>query len=106
MNNLPRREFLAAIIAAPAAARAFQANDRITVGVIGCGGMGSSHAKTLAGRKDVAVAYACDPDRNRAAVGRQVRRRGLGEGAQGRPEGDLRGSAVSGNEDFPAVGPL
>jgi len=79
MTPLHRREFLAAIVAAPAAASAFQANDRITVGVIGCGGMGSSHAKTLAGRKDVAVACVCDPDRNRAnAAAKSV------EGASGR----------------------
>ena len=66
-----RRDFLkqataAFTLAAAGSARALGANDRLTVAVIGCGGMGTSHARTLAARKDVAIAAVCDPDRTRA----------------------------------------
>ncbi len=40
---------------------------RIVVGVIGTGGMGSSHVHALAARKDATVAYVCDADQNRLA---------------------------------------
>jgi predicted dehydrogenase len=65
-----RREFLAgaAALAFSGSASAVAPNDRFTVGVIGCGGMGTSHAKTLAARKDVAIAYVCDPDDKRSAA--------------------------------------
>src|SRR5688500_3457055 len=62
-----RREFLAQSGAA-ALAMTVPPNDKITVAVIGCGGMGTSHAKTLAARKDVAIAYVCDPDDKRSAA--------------------------------------
>jgi len=69
MSVTSRREFLVqAGVASVALGAAPQANDRITVGVIGCGGMGTSHAKTLAARKDVSIAYVCDPDSTRAAA--------------------------------------
>jgi predicted dehydrogenase len=72
MSTPNRREFLvqstAAALAVAAPSKADAANDRITVGVIGCGGMGSGHARALAARKDVAVAYACDPDDKRSAA--------------------------------------
>jgi predicted dehydrogenase len=63
-----RREFIAAgaALAVAGPARADAAQDRIGVGVIGCGGMGSSHARTLAGRKDVRIAWVCDPDAQRS----------------------------------------
>jgi predicted dehydrogenase len=41
---------------------------RIVLGVIGTGGMGSNHVRALAARKDVAIAYLCDADANRAAA--------------------------------------
>ena len=41
------------------------ANDQITLGVIGPGGMGSRHASLLSARKDVAVKYLCDVDEQR-----------------------------------------
>jgi len=40
-------------------------DDRIVVGLIGPGGMGSNHLGLLAARKDVEVAYVCDVDQNR-----------------------------------------
>jgi predicted dehydrogenase len=92
MSTPNRREFLthagAATLALAAPAQAAQANDRITVGVIGCGGMGTSHAKTLAGRKDVTIAYVCDPDSKRAADAAKAVEAGSGKAPT--PVPDLR----------------
>jgi predicted dehydrogenase len=67
MDALNRREFIGAGAAlAAASSGGVGANERIVVGVIGCGGMGSNHAGALAERTDVSVAYACDPDSDRA----------------------------------------
>jgi predicted dehydrogenase len=43
------------------------ASRQIVIGVIGTGGMGSHHIRELVARKDVAIAYVCDPDQNRSA---------------------------------------
>ncbi len=48
------------------AARPIGANGRLTVAVIGCGQMGTSHVRTLAGREDIDLAYTCDIDEARA----------------------------------------
>ena len=64
------------------------ASDRIRVGLIGAGGMGSSHLSALASRKDVLLTHVCDPDKNRLAAGAKIV-----QGASGRaPEAvtDLR----------------
>src|SRR5687767_2776884 len=72
MSTPDRRTFLAQTGAAATAlalagpSAAVSANDKFTVGVIGCGGMGTSHAKALASRKDVTIAYVCDPDQKRS----------------------------------------
>jgi predicted dehydrogenase len=47
--------------------RAAEANNRVVVGVIGPGGMGTNLLKSFAGQKDVAIAYVCDPDSERMA---------------------------------------
>jgi predicted dehydrogenase len=47
----------------PASGRA--ANENVTLGVIGPGGMGSHHVRALAGRPDVRIAYVCDVDQVR-----------------------------------------
>ena len=74
MSHSHRRRFLqqAGVTAAaaawslsPAALPAAGANERITVGVIGPGGMGSSHLRELVERKDVRVAYVCEVDGRR-----------------------------------------
>ncbi len=70
-----RREFMqsgiglagSAALSSASFARAAGANERITVGVIGCGGMGSNHLRLLAGNKDVQVAHVCDVDSQRLA---------------------------------------
>jgi len=39
----------------------------IAVALIGCGGMGQAHLRLLAPRKDLRIAYLCEPDANRLA---------------------------------------
>jgi predicted dehydrogenase len=70
-NN--RRSFLkkaalgTAALSAASYARAQGSSERLNVGIIGPGGMGSSHLSTLRGQKDVRIAHVCDVDRNRLA---------------------------------------
>ncbi len=73
MNDRGRRTFLkgaglgaAALALGTGAARAAQ-KERVVVGVIGPGGMGMNHVAHLIDRKDVEIAYVCDPDQNRLA---------------------------------------
>jgi predicted dehydrogenase len=72
MTEQHRRDFLKqaglATAVACAGSASAGADDRVVVAVIGTGGMGSNHARVLAGRKDVAVAYVCDPDAGRLAA--------------------------------------
>lgn len=69
-----RREFLrssavgaaaATVLAAPASTRAAGANDRVVIGLIGCGGRGTHVAKLLAAKPGVEFRYVCDPDEAR-----------------------------------------
>ncbi|MEX2262630.1 MAG: Gfo/Idh/MocA family oxidoreductase [Bryobacteraceae bacterium] len=62
-----RREFVGATAAALATARSYAqvsgANDRLRIGVIGCGGMATGHMRALVGMKEkdnVEVAAVCD----------------------------------------------
>jgi len=73
--KLHRRRFLANSAAATAVAATLSwprvvcaagANERITLGVIGPGGMGSNLLKSFAAMKDVAIAFVCDVDARRA----------------------------------------
>jgi predicted dehydrogenase len=97
MNVMNRRKFFAqstatlagaAALGFPRRARAAAANDRIVIGLIGPGGMGTSLLKSFAGQSDVAVAWVCDPDANRMAAAAR-----LVEKAAGKPpkaDKDLR----------------
>ena len=76
MSDTNRRTFLktsAATITATAALSAAQpgpgksASEKLTVGVIGCGGQGRNHVRSLRSLKNVKVAYVCDPDQGRLA---------------------------------------
>jgi predicted dehydrogenase len=64
MHQLTRRTFLAASAAAPlilpSTARAFAANDKISLGFIGVGTMGRGHLGGFLGRQDVEVVAVCD----------------------------------------------
>ncbi|MFT5470401.1 MAG: putative dehydrogenase [Verrucomicrobiales bacterium] len=66
--NMSRRTAVKAIAIASAAPSLFAqgANDKIVVGAIGLGGRGRAHAKLLAARSDVDLAFVCDADLNRA----------------------------------------
>ncbi len=46
--------------------RAQSSSETIVLGAVGCGGRGRAHARLFAGRKDVQVAFVCDPDLKRA----------------------------------------
>jgi predicted dehydrogenase len=73
MHPTPRRTFLkqaalgAATLAVGGSVHAADSR-KLILGIIGPGGMGMNHLKMLARRKDVEVAYVCDPDQNRLAA--------------------------------------
>ena len=89
MHQPNRRRFLqqagaltaAASIAAPAYVRALSANERVSIGIIGCGGQGSNLLKTF--RRIADVAYVCDTDASRRRKAKEL------SGAQ-HAVGDLR----------------
>ncbi len=74
MSTIERRTFLTGVGFGAAAlamgSRPARADDpdRIIVGVIGPGGMGSNHVRNLTARKDVEIAYVCDVDQKRLAT--------------------------------------
>lgn len=55
------------------------AEQRVKVGLIGSGGMGSNHLRLLAVRRDVEVAYVCDVDAKRLADGAATVEKGSGK---------------------------
>ena len=72
MTDSSRRSFLKQTAAASAGVAAWAwtggihaagANERLTVGIIGCGGRGAGLAEEFAGLAN--VAYVCDPDESR-----------------------------------------
>ena len=69
---IPRRDAMKTLAAGTAAVGAAPsvfargANEKIVIGTSGLGGRGRQHARLLAQRKDVSIAYACDPDLKRA----------------------------------------
>jgi predicted dehydrogenase len=71
MTDLDRRRFIqsasasAAALASAATRGSAAEADRVVIGVIGPGGMGSNHVNLLAARNDVSIAYVCDVDQNR-----------------------------------------
>jgi predicted dehydrogenase len=102
MPLLTRREFLenSMLVAAAAATAALpknlsaaeprpvSANDKITVGIIGCGIRGKAHARELAKLADCEIASVCDPDPTRMDEVAQL----LVEAGRARPKAvqDLR----------------
>jgi len=92
MSRQHRREFLkgaglsvAALTAChlgTSAQAAATPNERIHVGVIGPGGMGSAHLSELVEREDVVVSHVCEVDANRLAAAAQVVRDKTGHDAQ------------------------
>jgi predicted dehydrogenase len=77
MADSDRRDFIkttgvaavgTAALSASSYAAVQGANERIVVGVVGPGGMGTSHIRTLVTQKDVRIAQVCDVDRQRLAT--------------------------------------
>jgi predicted dehydrogenase len=94
MTQNERREFMKraglGALAVGLASQTSPAQDaqRMTVGVIGTGGMGGNHTRELASREDINVAYVCDVDKNRVAkAAKEVEER---SGHSPRQENDLR----------------
>jgi len=81
MNQQDRRTFLkstgtgvagaAMLTTALPLARAQGANERVNVGLIGCGGRGIQVASAMGNQDDAAVRYVCDPDNRRAAQAKE-----------------------------------
>jgi len=72
MQTINRRQFIRKSVGAAAAfavatgpKAATAANDKIIIGVMGLGGRGSLVTKYFAERKDVEIAYVCDPNAKR-----------------------------------------
>lgn len=71
MTNQQRRQFMksagAGALTVGMASRVSSAQEpeRLVVGVIGTGGMGGNHTRTLADRDDIEVAWVCDVDSQR-----------------------------------------
>lgn len=78
MSSLNRRQFLkqsagvAAAMAFVGQAGAASPNEKVIVGLMGAGGRGTALAGMFARRKDVEIAYLCDPDSRRAAYATKV----------------------------------
>src|SRR5438034_2526362 len=97
MNRSNRRSFLkqvgvgtavgTAALTSASYSRAVGANDRMTVAVVGPGGMGTNHVRTLMGQADVQISHVCDVDRNRLAA---AVRNATRDGREPRGETDLR----------------
>jgi len=90
MPTSTRRSFLANAGAGVAASTLFStvkssaagANERVRIGVIGCGGQGNSHQNALATLSNVEIGYVCDIDEKRLSAS------AANSGAK--PVGDLR----------------
>ncbi|MDP7051354.1 MAG: Gfo/Idh/MocA family oxidoreductase, partial [Verrucomicrobiota bacterium] len=95
MKTPNRRKFIkhstiaaGAALTLPHSAKAIGANEKITVGIIGPGGMGSAHLGTLCRNKQVNIAYVCDVDEQRAAKARATAEKTKGKAP--RVVGDMR----------------
>jgi predicted dehydrogenase len=86
MGSVNRREFLkstlgtAAMVAMLPQRQSRAANEKVRIGLMGCGGRGTAVAQMFAGRSDAQIVYVCDPDNRRSARTKQTV-----EKAQGKP---------------------
>lgn len=93
MRPIKRRSIIAggalgAASLAHSGTRTSGAEQRIKVGLIGAGGMGSNHLRALAARKDIELAYVCDADSERLAEGSSIVEKGSGKAPK--PVADMR----------------
>jgi predicted dehydrogenase len=88
-----RRTFLkssaaaTAVAAVPAAAPAVLRADKLAVALIGCGGMGTSHLRTLAQNRQLDITHVCDVDSKRLADAAKI---AADAGHRPKAEKDLR----------------
>jgi predicted dehydrogenase len=84
MTTPTRRTFLGTSLAGLAASPAAfaSANEKLVVGVMGCGGRGTGLAQLFARQPNVEVAYVCDPDEGRAGKARDA----VAKGAKSPPK--------------------
>ena len=96
-TRTPRRQFIkssSASISALATVhltsglRAVSPNDKVSLGIIGPGGMGRNHIGNLNKRKDVQIAFVCDPDSNHQANATEMVESGTG--IKPKQVGDMR----------------
>lgn len=76
-----------AALSATAYAGAQGANERVNVGIIGPGGMGTNHIRTLVTQKDVRIAKVCDVDRQRLGAAAKAAAQ---DGREPATTGDMR----------------
>jgi predicted dehydrogenase len=78
MGSVNRREFLkstlgtAAMVAMLPQRQSRAANEKVRIGLMGCGGRGTAVAQMFAGRSDTQIVYVCDPDNRRSARTKQT----------------------------------
>jgi len=78
MGSVNRREFLkstlgtAAVVAMLPQRQSRAANEKVMIGLMGCGGRGTAVAQMFAGRSDAQIVYVCDPDNRRSARTKQT----------------------------------
>lgn len=90
MKNTSRRDFIqqsalvttAVTLAGAASLHAADANRKLVLGIIGPGGMGMNHVRSLITYKDVEISYVCDPDENRAGQAAVAVEKALGRRPQ------------------------
>lgn len=98
-----RRTFLKQVgagafaVASAASYAQSSAGDRVIVGVIGPGGMGTNHVRHLVQRNDVEIAWVCDVDSERADRAAEI----VADAGRKRPKttGDMRHVLDDGNVD-------
>jgi len=90
MKTTNRRSFIqqsalataAVTIAGAPSLHAADANRKLVLGMIGPGGMGMNHLRSLITYKDVEITYVCDADENRANQAASAEEKGLGKRPQ------------------------
>lgn len=94
-NQTTRRGFLqeasataVALAATSATLKGAEVSDKLSVAVIGTGGMGTGHVRALSARKDIEISWLCDVDQNRLAAAAEVVNLARGQTPQTTP--DLR----------------
>src|SRR5215204_3057611 len=85
MKTTNRRGFIhqaamaAAVVGAVPSLHAAEANNKLVLGLIGPGGMGMNHLRSLLNDKGVEIAWVCDPDQSRADQAAGAVEKGFGK---------------------------